>query len=167
MHPLKATTPTPTGWWSKLARRVKPERVVNICFVVVLFFSTLLTWRETIVLEDAYISSQRNNLKNVANDMDAQLQFNTDRLLFFRNGMQSALQVPLAFEVLRTAEQQFERQRAQSDWQISLNNNRTLPLNGVSDAFVEHTNLLSRDNPLLGNEFMAPLNWATCCVYPR
>lgn len=157
MHPLKATTPTPTGWWSKLARRVKPERVVNICFVVVLFFSTLLTWRETIVLEDAYISSQRNNLKNVANDMDAQLQFNTDRLLFFRNGMQSALQVPLVFEVLRTAEQQFERQRAQSDWQISLNNNRTLPLNGVSDAFVEHTNLLSRDNPLLGNEFMATI----------
>ena len=89
--------------------------------------------------------------------MDAQLQFNTDRLLFFRNGMQSALQVPLAFEVLRTAEQQFERQRAQSDWQISLNNNRTLPLNGVSDAFVEHTNLLSRDNPLLGNEFMATI----------
>ncbi|WP_373240829.1 cellulose biosynthesis regulator diguanylate cyclase DgcQ [Kluyvera ascorbata] len=157
MHPLKATTPTPTGWWSKLARRVKPERVVNICFVVVLFFSTLLTWRETIVLEDAYISSQRNNLKNVANDMDAQLQFNTDRLLFFRNGMQSALQVPLAFEVLRTAEQQFERQRAQSDWQISLNNNRTLPLHGVSDAFVEHTNLLSRDNPLLDNEFMATI----------
>lgn len=157
MHRLKATTPTPTGWWSKLARRVKPERVVNICFVVVLFFSTLLTWRETIVLEDAYISSQRNNLKNVANDMDAQLQFNTDRLLFFRNGMQSALQVPLAFEVLRTAEQQFERQRAQSDWQISLNNNRTLPLHGVSDAFVEHTNLLSRDNPLLGNEFMATI----------
>ncbi|HFK4065851.1 TPA: cellulose biosynthesis regulator diguanylate cyclase DgcQ [Kluyvera ascorbata] len=157
MHPLKATTPTPTGWWSKLARRVKPERVVNICFVVVLFFSTLLTWRETIVLEDAYISSQRNNLKNVANDMDAQLQFNTDRLLFFRNGMQSALQVPLAFEVLRAAEQQFERQRAQPDWQISLNNNRTLPLHGVSDAFVEHTNLLSRDNPLLGNEFMATI----------
>lgn len=157
MHPLKATTPTPTGWWSKLARRVKPERVVNICFVVVLFFSTLLTWRETIVLEDAYISSQRNNLKNVANDMDAQLQFNTDRLLFFRNGMQSALQVPLAFEVLRAAEQQFERQRALSDWQISLNNNRTLPLHGVSDAFVEHTNLLSRDNPLLGNEFMATI----------
>ncbi|HDG1710006.1 TPA: cellulose biosynthesis regulator YedQ [Kluyvera ascorbata] len=154
---MKATTPTPIGWWSKLARRVKPERVVNICFVVVLFFSTLLTWRETIVLEDAYISSQRNNLKNVANDMDAQLQFNTDRLLFFRNGMQSALQVPLAFEVLRTAEQQFERQRAQSDWQISLNNNRTLPLHGVSDAFVEHTNLLSRDNPLLGNEFMATI----------
>ncbi|MFU0920934.1 cellulose biosynthesis regulator diguanylate cyclase DgcQ [Kluyvera sichuanensis] len=151
------TTASPPGWWAKLTRRIRPDRVVNICFLVVLFFSTLLTWRETIVLEDAYISSQRNNLKNVTNDMDAQLQFNTDRLMFFRNGMQSALQIPLAFEVLRTAEQEFERQRAQADWRISLNNNRTLPLNGVSDTFVEHTNLLSRDNPLLGNEFMAAI----------
>ena len=157
MPPVNVTTATPSGWWAKLTRRIRPDRVVNICFLVVLFFSTLLTWRETIVLEDAYISSQRNNLKNVTNDMDAQLQFNTDRLMFFRNGMQSALQIPLAFEVLRTAEQEFERQRAQADWRISLNNNRTLPLNGVSDAFVEHTNLLSRDNPLLGNEFMATI----------
>lgn len=157
MRPMTASTAASSGWWARLTRRVSPERVVNICFLVVLFFSTLLTWRETIVLEDAYISSQRNNLKNVANDMDAQLQFNTDRLLFFRNGMESALQVPLAFEVLRTAEQEFERKRALADWRISLNNNRTLPLNGVSDDFVEHTNLLSRDNALLGNEFMATI----------
>lgn len=157
MRPVNVTAANPVGWWAKLTRRIRPDRVVNICFLVVLFFSTLLTWRETIVLEDAYISSQRNNLKNVTNDMDAQLQFNTDRLLFFRNGMRSALQIPLAFEVLRTAEQEFERQRGQADWRISLNNNRTLPLNGVSDKFVEHTNLLSRDNPLLGNEFMAAI----------
>lgn len=158
MHPLTVkTTASPPGLWARLTRRIRPERVVNICFLIVLFFSTLLTWREIIVLEDAYISSQRNNLKNVANDMDAQLQFNTDRLLFFRNGMQSALQIPLAFEILRTAEQQFERQRALPDWRISLNNNRTLPLVGVSDAFVENTHLLSRDNALLGNEFMASI----------
>lgn len=158
MHPLTVkTTASPPGMWARLTRRIRPERVVNICFLVVVLFSTLLTWREIIVLEEAYISSQRNNLKNVANDMDAQLQFNTDRLLFFRNGMQSALQIPLAFEILRTAEQEFERQRTLPDWHISLNNNRTLPLNGVSDAFVEHTHLLSRDNPLLSNEFMASI----------
>lgn len=158
MRPVTVTTPpTATGWWARVTRRIRPERVVNICFLIVLLFSTILTWRETIVLEEAYISSQRNNLKNVANDMDAQLQFNTDRLLFFRNGMQSALQMPLAFEVLRTAEKEFEYKRGQPDWRISLNNNRTLALNGVSDAFVSHTNLLSRDNALLGNEFMAAI----------
>lgn len=158
MHPLTVKTAARSeGWWAKLTRRIRPERVVNICFLVVLFFSTLLTWRETLVLEEAYISSQRNNLKNVANDMEGQIQFNTDRLLFFRNGMQSALQIPLAFEILRTAEQEFERKRAQPEWRISLNNNRTLPLDGVSDKFVENTALLSRDNPLLGNEFMATI----------
>ncbi|MEZ2583054.1 cellulose biosynthesis regulator diguanylate cyclase DgcQ [Kluyvera intermedia] len=158
MHPLTVkTVASSERWWVKLARRIRPERVVNICFLVVLFFSTVLTWRETLVLEEAYISSQRNNLKNVANDMEGQIQFNTDRLLFFRNGMQSALQIPLAFEILRTAEQEFERKRAQPEWRISLNNNRTLPLNGVSDTFVENTALLSRDNSLLGNEFMATI----------
>lgn len=158
MPPVTITKTTASaGWWARVTRRIRPERVVNICFLVVLFFSTVLTWRETIVLEDAYISSQRNNLKNVANDMDAQLQFNTDRLLFFRNGMQSALQIPLAFDVLRTAEQEFERQRALPDWRISLNNDRTLALHGVSDEFVSHTNTLSRDNALLGNEFMATI----------
>ena len=158
MHPLTVkTAPSPERWWVKLARRIRPERVVNICFMIVLFFSTVLAWRETVVLEDAYIASQRNNLKNVANDMEGQIQFNTDRLLFFRNGMQSALQIPLAFEILRTAEQEFERKRAEPDWRISLNNNRTLPLNGVSDTFVKNTALLSRDNSLLGNEFMATI----------
>ncbi len=33
-----------------------PGHIVNLCFIVVLLFSTLLTWREVVVLEDAYIS---------------------------------------------------------------------------------------------------------------
>jgi diguanylate cyclase (GGDEF) domain len=144
-------------WLRMLGQRSKPGRVVNICFCVVLIFSTLLTWRETVVLEDAYIASQRNNLDNVTREMDTQLQFNVDRLIFFRNGMQAALQTPLAFEVLRDAEETFSRKRHLADWHIALENRRTLPLNGVSDAFVEQTNFLSRDNALLGNEFMAAL----------
>ena len=47
------------------------------------FFSTLLTWREVVVLEDAYISSQRNHLENVANALDKHLQYNVDKLIFF------------------------------------------------------------------------------------
>lgn len=56
--------------------------VVNLCFIVVLLFSTLLTWREVVVLEDAYISSQRNHLENVANALDKHLQYNVDKLIF-------------------------------------------------------------------------------------
>lgn len=66
------------SWHKKLARRLGPGNIVNICFVVVLLCSTLLTWREVVVLEDAYISSQRNHLENVANALDKQLQYNVD-----------------------------------------------------------------------------------------
>ena len=41
------------SWLKKLARRLGPGHVVNLCFIVVLLFSTLLTWREVVVLEDA------------------------------------------------------------------------------------------------------------------
>ena len=39
------------SWLKKLARRLGPGHVVNLCFIVVLLFSTLLTWREVVVLE--------------------------------------------------------------------------------------------------------------------
>ncbi|VDZ78260.1 diguanylate cyclase [Salmonella bongori] len=55
------------GWLKKLARRFGPGHVVNVCFLIVMLFSTLLTWREVIVLTEAYITSQRNHLGSVAN----------------------------------------------------------------------------------------------------
>ncbi len=55
------------------------------------------------VLEDAYISSQRNHLENVANALDKQLQYNVDKLLFLRNGMHEALMTPLNFSALQNA----------------------------------------------------------------
>ncbi|EAN5899822.1 cellulose synthase [Salmonella enterica subsp. enterica serovar Singapore] len=33
------------GWFKKLARRFGPGHVVNTCFLIVMLFSTLLTWR--------------------------------------------------------------------------------------------------------------------------
>ncbi|MDU1027457.1 MAG: cellulose biosynthesis regulator YedQ, partial [Leclercia adecarboxylata] len=68
--------------------RFHPGRVVNICFIAVLIVSTLLTWREAVVLEDAYAATQHTHLENVVNSLDRQLQFSVEKLLFFRNGMQ-------------------------------------------------------------------------------
>lgn len=95
------------SWLKKLARRLGPGHVVNLCFIVVLLFSTLLTWREVVVLEDAYISSQRNHLENVANALDKHLQYNVDKLIFLRNGMREALVAPLDFTSLRNAVTEF------------------------------------------------------------
>jgi len=141
----------------KVKKWFDPSGVVNLCFIIVMVCSTVLTWREVAVLRDAYIANQRNALDNVSNVLDRQLQVGVDRLLFFRNGMQGALQTPLAFEVLHKVQGQFEHQRALPAWQIALDNRRTLPLYGVSDYFVGQTRLLSRDNDLLHNELTAAL----------
>lgn len=114
------------SWLKKLARRLGPGHVVNLCFIVVLLFSTLLTWREVVVLEDAYISSQRNHLENVANALDKHLQYNVDKLIFLRNGMREALVAPLDFTSLRNAVTEFEQHRDEHAWQIELNRRRTL-----------------------------------------
>ena len=145
------------SWLKKLARRLGPGHVVNLCFIVVLLFSTLLTWREVVVLEDAYISSQRNHLENVANALDKHLQYNVDKLIFLRNGMREALVAPLDFTSLRNAVTEFEQHRDEHAWQIELNRRRTLPVNGVSDTLVSEGNLLSRENESLDNEITAAL----------
>ncbi|ADO48051.1 cellulose biosynthesis regulator diguanylate cyclase DgcQ [[Enterobacter] lignolyticus] len=144
-------------WLNTLSWRNNPVRVVSLCFFVVLVFSTLLAWREVVVLEEAYISSQRNSLENVANKMDAQLQANLDGLKFYRNGMQAALQTPLAFSGLRGAAEAFMQRRQQPQWSVALDNRRTLPVYGVSDDFIAQSALLSRDNPRLSNELTATL----------
>jgi hypothetical protein len=119
-------------------------------------FSTLLIWREVMVLEGAYVTNQRNNLENVAHEMDSLLLFNIDRMVFFRNGMQSALETPLDFEILRNAEQEYMSKRHEPIWSVALHNRRTLPVYGVSDDFVD-SQRLSRHDALTGNELMAVL----------
>ena len=94
-------------WVKKLRQILSPGYVVNLCFFIVFCFSTLLIWREIKVLEEAYVANQRNNLENVAHEFDSLLQFNIDRMIFFRNGMHSALETPLDFAVLRKAEESY------------------------------------------------------------
>ncbi len=144
-------------WVRKLRRVSGPGHVVNYCFVAVLFFSTLLIWREVAVLEEAYVTNQRNNLENIAHEMDNLLLFNIDRMVFFRNGMQSALETPLDFEILRNAEQEYMSKRHDPIWSVALHNRRTLPVYGVSDAFVDSQSMLSRHDARTGNELMAAL----------
>ena len=140
-----------------LKRYFLPARVVNLCFLIVMVCSTILTWREVIVLQGAYVASQRSELENVSNALDMQMQSGVDRLLFFRNGMQAALQTPLGFKVLNNVQQEFGLRRTQSQWQIGLDNTRTLPIYGVSDYFVNQSDLLNRDDERLPAELTAAM----------
>lgn len=132
-----------------------PGRVVNICFITVLIFSTLLTWRGAVVLEDAYAATQHTHLENVVNSLDRQLQFSVEKLLFFRNGMQDALETPLASTVLRDTVSQISDLRGKTAWDLTFDARRTLTLHGVSDAFVQQTNSLIRDDERLEKEMSA------------
>ena len=135
----------------------RPAHVVNACFIAVLFFSTLLIWREINVLEEAYVANQRNNLANVAHEMDGLLQFNIDRMMFFRHGMQAALEQPLDIDVLRKASQRYLSQRHQQAWRVALPNRRTLPVFGISGSVAGDNPTLLVDDPLAADELMATL----------
>ncbi|STW52114.1 diguanylate cyclase [Klebsiella pneumoniae] len=121
------------------------------------FFSTLLIWREINDLEEAYVANQRNNLSNVAHEMDGLLQFNIDRMMFFRHGMQAALEQPLDIDVLRKASQRYLSQRHQQAWRVALPNRRTLPVFGISGSVAGHNPILLVDDPLAADELMATL----------
>jgi diguanylate cyclase (GGDEF)-like protein len=135
----------------------KPRRVVNICFIVVFLCSTLLTWREMVVLENAYIASQRNVLGNLATSLDRHLQHSIDNLFFYRNTMRYALQYPISTDKSRQAITEFNNKRGLTHWQIRLDTDRSMPINGVSDTMVESDSLLIRDEATLYNELSAAL----------
>jgi len=140
---------------SSARHRFHPGRVVNICFITVLIFYTLLTWREAVVLEDAYSATQHTHLENVVNSLDRQLQFSVEKLLFFRNGMQDALETPLASSVLHDTVSRISDLRTKASWQLTFDERRTLTLHGVSDAFVQQTNSLIREDERLEKEMSA------------
>lgn len=71
--------------------------------------------------------------------------------------MHDALETPLAFGALHDAVKRFAHLRTSPTWQIAVDKRRTLPINGVSDAFVEKTTLLNRDDEYLDNELSAAL----------
>lgn len=155
---VRHSTLNPLPGQSKDAGRYDdPAWVVNFCFVIVMVCSTVLTWREVIVLENAYKTSQRSALENVSNALDMQMQVGIERLLFFRHTMQAALQTPLELNILRKRQGEFESKRMLAEWQIGRDNQRTLPVYGVSDYFVAQTALLNRDNPNLHNELTAAM----------
>lgn len=132
-----------------------PARIVNLCFTIVLVSSTLLTWREAVVLEDAYAASQRTTLEKATSALDRQMQTGLNLLLFYHNSMQTAMQTPLALKVLHDTRQEFDAVRRQPSWQINGYARRTLPINGVSDAFVQQHPMLNRDIPGFGDEMIA------------
>lgn len=146
-----------TRWKMLWRKHVVPGRVVNLCFLIVLISSTLLTWREVVVLQDAYVASHRSVLEKAAVAVDKQMQTGVNLLLFYRNGMQAAMHTPLSSDLLVNVQNEFDRVRRSAQWQINVEKRRTLALRGVSDEAIAQNPLLNRDVPGLQNEMTAAL----------
>lgn len=140
-----------------IGRFKNPQKVVNLCFIFVFLFSTVLTWREAVVLEGAYVANQRNSLDSVATLLDRQLQHSIDNLLFYRNAMLYALQSPISTDRTRKSLADFDTLRTQPFWQLRLDLSRSLPMSGVSDEFVNKSPLLDRDEHTLHSELSSAL----------
>lgn len=136
-----------------------PIRIVNLCFLVVFFCSTLLTWREVVVLENAWAASQKNSIESVATALDRHLQFSVDKLQFYRAAMEHALSSPISTNRTDAALAHFVQQRHAPAWQIQLDEARGIPVNGVSDEAIQQNPMLNRDNPLLESELIAALEF--------
>lgn len=141
----------------KMRHYFDPGRIVNLCFAFVLVSSTVLTWREAEVLEDAYAGSQQTTLDKAASALDRQMQTGVNLLLFYHNSMQTAMQTPLALKVVYDTRNQYAAVRQHPYWQINADARRTLSISGVGEAFVRHHPLLNYDVPLLNNEMSAAL----------
>ena len=136
-----------------------PIKIVNFCFLVVFLCSTLLTWREIVVLQNGWTASQKNRIQSVAAALDRHLQYSVDKLQFYRAAMQHALSSPISTNRTDAALEQFDQQRQSGAWQIRLDTQRGLPVNGVSDDRVRQNPLLTRDEQRLENELIAALEF--------
>lgn len=136
-----------------------PIKIVNFCFLVVFLCSTLLTWREIVVLQNGWTASQKNRIQSVAAALDRHLQYSVDKLQFYRAAMQHALSSPISTNRTDAALAQFDQQRQSGAWQIRLDTQRGLPVNGVSDDRVRQNPLLARDEQRLENELIAALEF--------
>lgn len=127
-------------------RTKNPIRVVNFCFCAVFIFSTLLTWREGVILQDAFISSQRNQLDSIATAMDRNLQYSVDKLLFYRAGMRYAMHNLLEGPQTDALIAGFKAERDKPEWTLPTGRDLAPEIQGVSDAFIGQSTLLERDD---------------------
>lgn len=135
-----------------------PKRVVHCCFLLVFILATTLTWREALILKDAYEINQRDELNTTANAMERQWQRSLDELYFYRNMLRHAIRSPVKNDHIHNELKLFQQQRTQPSWRLSDNAQRSMPLNGVADDWLKAKPLLNRDDPVrLNNELSAAL----------
>ncbi len=140
-------------------RSTAPKKVVNGCFFVVFLILTTLTWREALILKHAYEVDQRDRLNTLSNSVERQGQRSIDELHFYRNMLQHSLEQPVRSNYALQEIAQFQRVRHQPVWRLSHSAQRSMPISGVSDAWLQTHPLLGRGDQLrLEDELSATMD---------
>lgn len=133
---------------------------VHLCFLAVFFFSALLTVHEALELKNNYEDRQRAQLAEIQKSLDSQFQESVDELVYYEKMLSYALMHPLDSDNAREAVTRFKDLRQQPQWQLQLNSPRSMPLNGVSDAWLKRDPLLQRDATRIDQEIRAALEFS-------
>lgn len=135
------------AFFRRIGSGTNPRHIVHLCFIAVFLCSTFLTWREALELKNSYEVNQQIRLTTVAVTLDRQFQFSLDTLGVYRSMLSHALTSPIDSDNNRQAAQLFNQLRDDPVWQVNLNTQRSMPLNGVSDSWMKDYPLLNRDDP--------------------
>ncbi|WP_167391874.1 cellulose biosynthesis regulator diguanylate cyclase DgcQ [Mixta gaviniae] len=123
-----------------------PHAIVHVCFIVVLLFSSALTWREAVVLKRTYEAERQGRVSAIANNLERQFQSSLDKMLFYRRILQYALVNPLESDNSRRAIRLFSQLRRKTSWSLNVNTQRNMPLSGISDHELSAYGLLDRSD---------------------
>lgn len=136
-----------------------PKNIVHGCFFVVFLILTTLTWREALILKETYEINQRDHLNTFSNSIERQGQRSVDELHFYRNMLQHALAKPVKSNYVLQELADFQHIRHQPVWHLSNFAQRSIPINGVSDAWLHNKALLGRVDTLrLEDELSATMD---------
>ncbi|MDO6408843.1 cellulose biosynthesis regulator diguanylate cyclase DgcQ [Pantoea phytobeneficialis] len=137
-----------------------PILSVHLCFFAVFLFSAFLTVHEALELKTSYEDRQRAQLAEIQKNLDSQFQESVDELVYYQKMLSYALTHPLDSDNAREAVTRFQALRQHPLWQLQLNSPRSMPLNGVGDAWLARDPLLRRDPALIDQEIRAALEFS-------
>lgn len=109
-----------------------PRHIINLCFVMVFIFTTILFWRQGSLLRQGYETNQLGQVENVTAQLQSRMQYRIDNLRFLRNYMSFSLQATPSVRQQEDIVNEMERIRNLDTWQINPADAEGAPIFGIN-----------------------------------
>lgn len=141
----------------RFRNRLTPRHVINLCFLIVFIFTTILFWWQGNLLRQGYETNQLNQVDYVTAQLQGRMQYRIDNLRFLRNFMTFSLQSAPSQHQQEMIKQEIARIRHQDTWSIDPSDTEGQPVFGVNPQRLTGVSPLFRasDDEQLTREFNA------------